>query len=113
MTPGAAYAALRAAEQLVPGIDTAFKRHLALKEGDRDGIGFAQAPHHPIGPGMQEQPQLVGCGSHAGRPDDGQTGFPAFEVVFRLSAAEADVLVEHWEIALFQVRRRRTITESV
>ena len=52
---------------------------------------------------MQEQPQLVGCGCHAGRPVDGQTGFPAFEMVFRLSAAEADVLVEHGEITLFQV----------
>lgn len=45
----------------------------------------AQRPHEPIGAEVQEQAQLVGRGTGAGRAIGGEVPFPGFDVVLRLS----------------------------
>ena len=80
----------------MPRIDTAFKRHLALM----DGID-TRRPRSPDGPRHAGTAAAGWLDCRAGRPVGGHMGFPAFNEVFRLSAAAADDLAEHAGIALF------------
>ena len=51
----------------------------------------AQAPHEPVGAGVQEQPELVGRGLGAGGAVGRQMRLPGLDVVFRLAAPAVDI----------------------
>ena len=71
--------------------------HRALRRRD------AKSPHHPIGAGMEKEPELVGGRLGAGRAVGGQMGLEGFDVVFRLAAPAVDVFVERAGVAPGQV----------
>jgi hypothetical protein len=52
----------------------------------------AQAPHEPVGAGMQEQPELVGRGLAAGGAVGRQMHLLGLDVVFHVAASGADPL---------------------
>ena len=63
----------------------------------------AQAPHEPVGAGMQEQPELVGRGLAAGGAVGRQMHLLGLDVVFRLAASPVDILVKYTGVANLQV----------
>ena len=58
------------------------------------GHRLAQAPHQPVGAGVQEQAQLVGRGPRARGAVCRQMRLPGFDVIFRLAAPAVVILVE-------------------
>ena len=46
----------------------------------------AQGPKQPVGPGMQEQAELIGGRLAAGRAVGGEMGLPGFDVICRAAA---------------------------
>ncbi len=42
--------------------------------------GHAQAPHDPVGPGVQEEPQLIGNRLRTGGSIPKKAGFPRFDM---------------------------------
>ena len=71
----------------------------ATRQIERLGIEDAQAPHQPVGAGVQEQPELVGGGLGARGAVGGQMRLPGLDVVFRLAAPAVDILVEDAGVA--------------
>ena len=60
--------------------------------GRRDGV--AQEPQQPVGPGVQDQPQLVGIGAGAGGAVGVELRLVLLDPVLGLSALAVDELVE-------------------
>ena len=56
--------------------------------------GGAQSPEQPVGPGMQEQAELIGGRLAAGRAVGGEMGLPGFDVIFCAAAPAINVLVD-------------------
>jgi hypothetical protein len=67
------------------------------------GRRCAQAPHDPIGAGVQEQPKLIGRGLCAGRAIRRQMRLPGFDVIFGLTAPAVAILVERARIAAVEI----------
>src|SRR4051794_1666401 len=63
----------------------------------------AQAPHEPVGAGVQEQPELVSRGLGARGAVGRQMRLPGLDMVFRLAAPAVDILVEYTGVANLQV----------
>jgi len=62
--------------------------------------GDAQAPENPVGSGVEEETQLVGCGFRAGCAVGGEMRFPGFDVVLGLTATAVIVLIKDAGLAL-------------
>ena len=86
-------------------LDEAQAQRVELK-GAPDGApghGGAQAPHQPVGAGVEEQAKLVGGGLGAGCAIGGEVGFPGFDVVFSLAPPAIDLFIEPARRALFEI----------
>ena len=81
-------------EPQAQGVELGDAPHRTLRHRD------AQAPHQPIGAGVQEQPELVGRRLRAGRAVRREMRLPGFDVVFSLAAPAVDVFVEGTGVAL-------------
>ncbi len=53
--------------------------------------GAAQPPQDPVGPGVDEQPELIGHGPGAGGSVGREMDFPGLDVVFGRSAPTVDL----------------------
>lgn len=86
-------------------LDEAQTQRVELGDGKARALRHrgAQAPHHPVGAGMQEQPELVGCGSGAGCAVGGEMRLPRFDVVLGRSAPAVKVRVERLGLATGQI----------
>lgn len=62
--------------------------------GGSAGHEGSQAPHHPIGAGMQHQAHLVGGGAGTAGAVGSQMGFPVFDMVLRHAPAAIDLFIE-------------------
>jgi hypothetical protein len=63
----------------------------------------AQAPHQPVGAGVQEQPKLIGGGLGAGGAIRRQMRLEGLDVVFGLATPAIDTLVERAMVAFAQI----------
>ena len=77
------------------------------------GRGHAQAPHDPIGAGVQKEAQLVGRRFRAGGAVRAKMRLPRLDVVLGLAAAAIDVFIEPARDALSRlVTTKRVSTPS-
>lgn len=67
------------------------------------GHGPAQPPHHPVGAGMQKQPEQICRRLRTGGSVGGQMCFPRIDVVFRLTAPTIDILIKRVGVAAVQI----------
>jgi len=86
-------------------LDEAQSQRVELGDGKARALRHrgAQAPHQPVGAGVQEQPELVGRSSCARGAVGGEMGLPGFDVVLGCAAPAVDILVEHLGLAACKV----------
>lgn len=82
-------------------LDEAQTQRVELGDGKAGKLRHrgTQAPHHPVGAGMQEQTELVGRRPAAGCAVAGEMRLPRLDVVLGRAAPAVDVLVERLGLA--------------
>jgi hypothetical protein len=85
--------------------DEAKAQRVELRDAPRRTLGhrYPQAPHDPVGAGVQEQPQLAGAGLRARCSIGRQMCLPGFDVVLGLAAPAIAIFIKHAGVALFQI----------
>ena len=86
-------------------LDEAQSQGVELRDGKTRALRHrgAQAPHQPVGAGMQEQPELVGGRACAGRAVGGEMRLPGLDVVLGRAAPAVDILVERLGLSAGEV----------
>ena len=84
-------------EAQAQGVELRDAPHRALRHR------YAKPPHQPVGAGVEEETELVGCRLCAGRAVRRQMRLPGLDMVFGLAASAIDVFVKPARVAMREI----------